>query len=287
MLRTPRHAAFAALATFLAGVAICALALLPSFGRWLDAAALEGFLAVQRRPELHPTLDGIGHLADALPFALAGAALIAIALARGQRRVALAIPVILIGSAVSAQVLKIVLAEPRHWSFLGESQIAAESFPSGHATAAMALALCAVIAVGPRARPYVAALGAAFAIAVGYAILSLGWHFPSDVLGGFLTAATWTLAGVAVLRLGEGRSAPRPAVALAPSALLGVGMAGLALIALVARPSLIVDHTAGTALAVAIGALGVVLAAGLAAGLSGPRRAPTAARRRGSPPGRG
>jgi hypothetical protein len=31
-----------------------------------------------------------------------------------------------------------------------------------------------------------------FAIAVSYAILALGWHFLSDVIGGFFVAAMWT-----------------------------------------------------------------------------------------------
>ena len=68
----------------------------------------------------------------------------------------------------------------------------------------------------------------------------LRWHYPSDVLGGFLVATTWTLLGVAVLLALPQR---RPAVAsasktpawraLGPSAAAVIGAGGLAL--LVAR----------------------------------------------------
>ncbi len=46
---------------------------------------------------------------------------------------------------------------------------------------------------------------AAFAIAVSYSFLELGWHYPSDVLGGFLVATVWTLLGIAALALYEQR----------------------------------------------------------------------------------
>jgi hypothetical protein len=53
----------------------------------------------------------------------------------------------------------------------------------------------------------VAFLGAAFALAVGFSVVSLDWHFPSDVAGGYLVAAAWCFAVVGVLRAGE-RGAP-------------------------------------------------------------------------------
>jgi hypothetical protein len=69
----------------------------------------------------------------------------------------------------------------------------------------MALALCAILVAAPRFRPYVAALGAVFAIAVCYAFLTLGWHYPSDVLGGYLVAAAWSGVAVAALRYANAR----------------------------------------------------------------------------------
>jgi membrane-associated phospholipid phosphatase len=72
----------------------------------------------------------------------------------------------------------------------------------------MTLALCAVLVAPPALRAAAAMLGGAFAVGVGYAVLVLGWHYPSDVLGGFLVAGLWTSLAVAVLHRVE---APEPA----------------------------------------------------------------------------
>ena len=81
----------------------------------------------------------------------------------------------------------------------------------------MSLALALVLAVPARRRPLAAALGAVFAVAVSYSFLTLGWHYPSDVLGGFLVAVIWAqlaLAGVFVgtraRRAGRRRHGPAP-----------------------------------------------------------------------------
>src|SRR5438128_469793 len=91
----------------------------------------------------------------------------------------------LIGAAVlAATLIKPLLAHPRAANLLGGVRPPqAGSWPSGHATAAMSLALCCVLAAPGRLRPAVAALGAAFAVAVSYSFQTLGWHYPSDVLG--------------------------------------------------------------------------------------------------------
>jgi hypothetical protein len=113
---------------------------------------------------------------------------------------------ILAGSAITTDyMLKPALAKPRYDAVLTFHQIPANAFPSGHATASMALALCALLVSPPRFRPYVAALGALFAVAVSYSFLSLGWHYPSDVLGGYLVAGTWTALAVAALSAADAR----------------------------------------------------------------------------------
>jgi hypothetical protein len=102
-------------------------------------------------------------------------------------------------------ILKPLLAGHRFDAVLGNYQVPDGSFPSGHATASMALALCAIIVATPRWRPYVAALGALFAIAVSYSFLTLDWHYPSDVLGGYLVAGAWASLGIAALRAADAR----------------------------------------------------------------------------------
>jgi hypothetical protein len=144
----------------------------------------------------------------------------------------------------------------------------------------MSLALCCVLVVGPELRATAALLGAGYAIAVGYALVALGWHLPSDVLGGFLVAATFTLLGAAALAALEARRPERVRAArahgLAPisSAALAAGAAALVLfvgvLAIMRAPGMALsalEHPAAIAAGLGIGALGLMLTAGLAAAL--------------------
>ena len=69
---------------------------------------------------------------------------------------------------------------------------------------------------------------------MGYAVLVLGWHFPSDVLGGFLMAGMWTAFAVAVLRVVERRPAESRADSEEASVrdrAVGIGVAAGAILA--------------------------------------------------------
>jgi membrane-associated phospholipid phosphatase len=251
-----------------------AVAFSPSV-RWLDVAADHGFFDLQR-PALVPIANAVSHSMDPAILVLTAIVLVAIALVRGRPRVAAAVPFILIGANVTTQLLKPALAYPRFSEWLGDRQITGASWPSGHSTAAMAVALCAVLVVPPRMRPAVAAIGAVFAVAIAYSLVTLGWHWPSDVLGGFLVAAAWTLVAVAALRAAElrypagaGREAAlRVRDALTPPAVAAGGavlvVGALALVK--PRPVLgyITEHPAALTGALTIAALGTVLATGLA-----------------------
>lgn len=140
-----------------------------------------------------------------MPFALIGLVLVAIGFVRGYPLVGLAAGVVIVGANVTTQVLKPLLANPR--GMFGDYGVAAAAFPSGHATAAMSLALAAVMVAPARFRPLVGFIGAGFALAVGFAIVSLDWHFPSDVAGGYLVAATWCFGTLAVMRTSRLRAA--------------------------------------------------------------------------------
>ena len=123
------------------------------------------------------------------------------ALLRRRPRVAVAVGAIVLGANITTEVLKPLLAAPRPASLVagGASYLPTASWPSGHSTAVMSLVLATVLAVPARLRPVVAAFGASLAIAVGYSVLANGSHYASDVLGGFLMAATWALCAVAAL----------------------------------------------------------------------------------------
>jgi membrane-associated phospholipid phosphatase len=245
-----------------------------------DAQTLHGFVTLDR-PSIHPIARAVAHVADPTPYGLIGLALIGIALLAGRVRVAAAVAVVLLGTAVTTDyILKPLLAGPRFGDVLGPFQIPAKSFPSGHATASMALALCAILVSPPRWRPFVAALGAAFAVAVSYAFLSLDWHYPSDVLGGYLVAASWTGLAVAALRYAEvrwpartGREAAGRVLGRVQLRSFALGLAALAVAGAAAVAAVSPDraldfvraHTIFTAGAAAIALASLAVAATLAA----------------------
>jgi membrane-associated phospholipid phosphatase len=275
----PRRASAALAGASAALVALAMLWLLAAYtglGHRLDVAALGGFVGLLR-PRVEPIAQSVAHLADPLPFVLVGIALTCIAIARGRPRLALMVPLVLLLANVTTQALKVILTEPRLIPGVDVVQVGAKAFPSGHATAAMSLALCAVLVVGPRLRPYVAAAGALYAIGVGYAVIMLSWHFPSDVLGGYLVAAMFTLLGLAAVQAAGARfpertgrrAALRLGEAVAPSALVAVALGAVAGATLLLRPERALayaqGHTTFVVVAGAIGLLGTMLAAGLAA----------------------
>jgi membrane-associated phospholipid phosphatase len=205
---TPAQQPSAAPALLLAGLCIAGLvvtwvvaALLP-VTHLQDAVALNDFARLSR-PRADVLANALLGLLDPLLFTVWSAVLIAIALVRARPRVALAVACVLPMAPLTSETLKPLLAHPH--AQVGLSEITAASWPSGHSTAAMALVLCAVL-VAPRSlRPLVAMLGVLFAAAVGFSLLMLAWHLPSDVFGGYLVAIAWTMLAVAALRASERR----------------------------------------------------------------------------------
>jgi membrane-associated phospholipid phosphatase len=251
--------------------------------RRADVSILRGF-ALLTRPGLDRVTGAIAALCDPKEYVVLAALPILVALARRRPWAAGTILLILLGANETTQLLKPLLAAPRNpvpWSPIRNA-----SWPSGHATAGMSLALCAVIAAPPRRRPAVAAAMAAFAVAVSYSFLELSWHYPSDVLGGFLVAATWTLLGVAGLSILQARRAGGPAEAVrSRAATVSVGealkpvAAVLALAAMVvaliviAHPHFMIsyarEHTVFVVGVCSIGLVGMLLASGLTLMLQG------------------
>jgi membrane-associated phospholipid phosphatase len=247
--------------------------------RWADGWAVEGFLRLHQ-PWLHDVGDPVARLADPGPFAIWTALLAGIALYRRRPRHALAV-VLLLGSAnVITQVLKILLEHPRHYEFLGRAQIGDHAFPSGHATASMALAFAAVLVVPPAWRAVAAVAGALFALGVSESVMILAWHFPSDVVGGFLVATASTLATVAALRAAEqhwpartGRAVARRAIGvleLRRAASVMFGFVAVALVGVLASAGgdalrFADHHTVAVAAAVTVAAMAAALPVSVAA----------------------
>lgn len=240
-----------------------------------DQSIYSGFGGL-RRPHVDPIAQFIVGLCEAVPYLLLSAITLLTAALRRRPRLALASGAILLGANITTELLKLVLAHPRPASLLGGVRpVGSNSWPSGHATAAMALALSVILVVPARLRPLAAGVGALFATAVSYSFLTLGWHYPSDVFGGFLVAGIWAALALAALstrwhgsdqRVEEvDRGSIREA--LTPPAAVALGALALAGLVALARPHSVVayaqGHTAFMVGAASIGALGLALATGL------------------------
>jgi membrane-associated phospholipid phosphatase len=171
-----------------------------------DAVALHDFTLLSR-PHVDMVANFLLDLLEPALFTLWAIALIAFALARGRPRVALAVACVMGLAPLTAETLKPLLAHSH--AHLGYAYIDPASWPSGHATAAVALVLCAVLVAPMWLRPAVAALGGVFAVAVGCSLLILAWHMPSDVLGGYLVASLWMALAVSALRVTDRQAISR------------------------------------------------------------------------------
>lgn len=180
-----------------AAVVVWAVAFHTTPGARADAAVLARFLELDT-PGTHGLATSVARLADPIPVAVLTVAIAGVAISRRRPGLALTASAVLVGANVSTQALKVWTAAPRPVDSPPGAHVATQSWPSGHATAAAALALCLVVVAPSRLRPLVAALGCAFALGVSCSVLVLGWHLPSDVIGGACVAAAWTLAGVAL-----------------------------------------------------------------------------------------
>lgn len=177
-----------------------------------DAVALYDFTRLNR-PLVEVPANVLLDLLYPPFFAAWGIVLVVLALRRRLPWVALAVAIVLPLAPLSAELLKPLLAHSHDQ--LGPKYITNASWPSGHATAALVLAWCALLVAPPARWRLVATLGAAFAAAVGVALLVLAWHMPSDVVGGYLLATLWAALALAALRAsgrdgGVGEPAPVP-----------------------------------------------------------------------------
>ncbi len=275
MSRRPLALLGLAAASALGAFAVWVAAFQVPGGRGLDGSALEAFTGVAVAP-LTPRIRGLAALADPWPFAFLAVGLIAIALLRRRCLMAAVVPVILLCANVATQLLKPGLADLRVVDVRGVAATYPGSWPSGHSTAAMSLALCLVLVVGPRVRPLAALVGAGYAIAVGYSLVVLGFHLPSDVLGGYLVAAMFTLLGSAGLAAAEARwPAGAPRTTRPPAVLSAPGLAVVAVSAIVVAGAVlavgapnttanVVEHPVAVLAGVGIAALGLALTTGLA-----------------------
>jgi membrane-associated phospholipid phosphatase len=207
----------ARLALLVAGLCVIGLVLTWSLAELVpithvkDAVALYDITRLNR-PLVEAPANALLDLLYPPFYAAWGIVLVTVALRRRLVWVALAVAIVLPLAPLTAELLKPLLAH--HHDQLGPKYIANASWPSGHATAAATLMWCALLVAPPTHRRLVAALGAAFALGVGVALLVLAWHMPSDVVGGYLLATFWAALAFAILRAsGQDGDALTPACA--------------------------------------------------------------------------
>jgi membrane-associated phospholipid phosphatase len=194
-----------ALAWLLTGLVGCATAFAAAY--WAFVQTLAGQQvenAVVRNAqsgqvgELGLSAGALG-VVDVRPWLATGLlAVLVIAVARRRFAAGASATALLFGSLVVAQYLKLTaLTRPA----LDTARFVAHhnSFPSGHVTAATAALLALAFVLPRRVRPWVLVPGAGGVGWVGYATVVLGWHRPSDAIGGSLLVAAGCCAVLAVL----------------------------------------------------------------------------------------
>jgi membrane-associated phospholipid phosphatase len=262
-----------------------AVALILPVARAHDVATLQGFTVLGGHTRISQLASLLVHSVDPPQYAIAAGVLVLVALLRGRPRVALAVPLAMFAASATTELLKPLVGHPRSAEWLsGGGLTSIESWPSGHATAAMMVALCAVLVAPPALRPLSALLGTGLAVGVSYSILVLGWHFPSDVLGGFLVAGGWVSLALAAIwsaevrwpersgrrALGRMAAGTSGAGLLAPAALLAASF-GAAVAVLAVRGRLVetygAAHLSFVAGALAIAGLAAMLATAMAVAL--------------------
>jgi membrane-associated phospholipid phosphatase len=267
----------------LAGATACVVLLVATWfaafhvGIFRDAnlSTFLGFIDLHRHGAVQAVTGLFVWLCNPRTYVLWAPVAVVVALLRGRPRAAVGVGAILLGANVTTELLKRVVTEPQPAGLVdGWFPVPATAWPSGHSTAAMAVVLCLMLASPGRLRPFVAALGAAFAVAVGYSLVATARHFPSDVFAGYLVATTWALVVVAVLSAAErrwpsGATADRVSLraALAPQAAVVIAAIGLVGLVALTRPHDVLTyaeaHKQLMAVAAAIATLGVSLSTGV------------------------
>jgi membrane-associated phospholipid phosphatase len=157
---------------------------------------------------VHDLASTLVILGDLGPLLILGAAVVGIGLWFGRRREVVASLVLIAGANVTTQALKVGLEHVRYRVAQEGWELPwANSFPSGHTTAAATIAVALLFVVPARHRLAAAVVGFLLTAAVGISVMVLAWHYPSDVLGALLVVGAWAFAILAVLRFREERAA--------------------------------------------------------------------------------
>ena len=202
-----------------------------SLGQRIDDAAVDGRTL---RPSVLQATDRVLNTISVAALALGGIAIMLVALMRDRPHLALAAAVVIGGANITTQILKTGILDRPDLVGPRDPLGVLNTFPSGHSTVAMSLAVAFVLVVPSGARVLAAFGGLVYATLVGAGTVTAGWHRPSDAIGAYLVVMAWAAISVAVLidREGAERDPDRAPwlVAQAPSLspfLVGTGVGAL------------------------------------------------------------
>lgn len=270
-MTTSRRLSNLAILAVLGFALVYVVALGTHVGLRFDRAALpHGVFHNPRWERAHAALHLVLESISVATIAIVGGAAIIVALRRGRRDLALAAAAILIGANLTTTVLKplLGLADP-----LGGEALRPRSgtYPSGHATAAMSLAVVTVLVAPRRWRISVATVASTYVAAVGVGLIALVWHLASDVVGGYLVSVAWAAGVASVVASARERETPRRlGVRLRELAIWGAASAAAAAACLaLLRPAIHFRHGIFAVAALVIAGLALALPVALAAVLGG------------------
>ena len=170
-----------------AGLITFDAAIRDAFQPWRHGALLQFFL-------------WLTHLGDTAT--LTAVALSATGLLWSQRTNPILLPlwVTIVGANTTTWISKFAIGRPRP-EFITAATAVSSSFPSGHATGAMALYGFIAYIIARRhptaeARFDIAYWTAALILLIGFSRIYLSVHYASDVVGGFLVGGFWLMAGI-------------------------------------------------------------------------------------------
>lgn len=199
------------------------LALGTSAGLYADRTALLRGFGGPSWDQAHAATSRLVDTIDIASLSVFSVGVVVLALLQRRPQRALAGAAVLAGANLTTQFLKPGLGAVDPLG--GDAERAFGSvFPSGHATVAMSATLALLLVLPPSWRAIGAVLTAGYSAAIGIGLVMLGWHYPSDVLGGFLVATAWAAAAIAVLRL---RPEPEPSPVRGGAGLIGAGAVAL------------------------------------------------------------
>jgi membrane-associated phospholipid phosphatase len=156
-------------------------------------------------PGLVRFLDDVSTVGAPRTFWVLVALMVVVLVVRRAGRLALWAAVTMAGAALLDNVIKTVADRARPYFADPVASAPGKSFPSGHALESLAGCAILLAVALPVMRPLWRriAVGAAVAVValIGFARVTLGVHYLSDVVGGWIFAAGWVAATMAAFRI--------------------------------------------------------------------------------------